>query len=58
MTWQRGCESGHCVEVRIDRRNKSVYVRDTKSRVSMSLVFDFDEWRRFVEYVKQGAVDV
>lgn len=47
------CASGTCVEVNID--NHLVVVRDTTGDLTM---FTHDEWRAFVEGVKNNEFDI
>ncbi len=42
------------------RRNKKdvVGIRDTKDPTKTTLLFTNDEWRSFIQGVKQGAFDI
>lgn len=47
--WERSdfCESGACVEVRVNRTDETVAVRDGKIPGGPVLVFTFPEWEAF-----------
>lgn len=48
--------NGQCVEVAIT--DTVVGVRDTKNREGGTLVFRHDEWRAFLQGVRNGEFDV
>ncbi|WP_419533095.1 DUF397 domain-containing protein [Endozoicomonas sp.] len=49
---------GYCVAVAIDREEGLVGVRDTKDNHKHTLVFNNEEWQRFIAAVKAGEFDV
>ena len=56
MTWRRGCESAHCIEV--DTADPTVVkIRDSKDPDGPVLLFDFQEWNDFKEGIRNGAFD-
>jgi hypothetical protein len=58
LTWRTSsfCTTGACVEVAFDG-DSAVVVRDSKNRLSPSLVYTRAEWRAFVAGVKMGEFD-
>jgi len=56
--WRTSSTSGggECVEVQ--PLSESVQVRDSKDPNGAVLVFNFDEWARFVEGVRLGEFDL
>lgn len=73
ITWIKGCESAHCVEVGFVEEWKTaceggacvevqvlktkVKIRDSKDPDGPQLSFDMEEWQQFKEGIIRGAFD-
>lgn len=53
--WRKGCESAHCVEVKIQKTQ--VKIRDSKNPNGPTLTFGMEEWEQFKYGVRHGAFD-
>lgn len=52
--WTRGCDSGACVEVLVQKTQ--VKIRDSKNK-GVELKFSLEEWEQFKNGVVHGAFD-
>lgn len=53
--WVKGCESAHCIEVKIQKTQ--VKIRDSKNPEGPVLKVSREEWDQFVYGVQHGAFD-